>query len=188
MAFLSKGLLRILLFFLILGHHTAESSAQITYTVANGTSTTFHKFFVYYETTGGSPASYVITGIPPGQTTATLPSNCDHITGVRIYCYNWSQLCYVGIGSTYCSAWDPYEEPCYTGRFTEAYRCPSEGGFSSTTSCATGNYCIIYQHCNDDNWDNGTGTGHCMNNGALRITDPGPNYCGGGGSPRCEFP
>lgn len=103
-AFLSKGLLRILLFFLILGHHTAESSAQVTYTMANGTTTTFHKFFVYYQTTGGTSTSYLITGIPPGQTTATLPSNCDYITGVRIYCYNWSPLCYVGNGSNSCTA------------------------------------------------------------------------------------
>jgi hypothetical protein len=105
-----------LLLFLIYGLGSAGTSAQVTYTVANGTSTEFHKFFVYYQTTGGAASSYVITGVPAfTQTTATLPSNCDYITGVRIYCYNWSQMCYVGNGSQYCTAWSPYSIPCYTG-------------------------------------------------------------------------
>ncbi|HNK42245.1 MAG TPA: hypothetical protein PL002_13745, partial [Flavobacteriales bacterium] len=117
--------------------------------------------------------------------TINLPSNCDYITGVRIYCYSWSVLSYVHNNSYYCGAQDPYTPPCYAGRYTNNYKCPPDG-VSGTTGCDSGSYCIYYQHCNDDNWDGSTG--HCMNNGALRIIDLGQNFCPGGGSPRCEFP
>lgn len=159
--------------------------AQVTYTVDNYTSDPFQKVYVYYNVIGGGASTYVVTGIPIGTNTINLPSNCDYITGVRIYCYSWSVLSYVHNNSYYCGAQDPYTPPCYAGRYTNNYKCPPDG-VSGTTGCDSGSYCIYYQHCNDDNWDGSTG--HCMNNGALRIIDLGQNFCPGGGSPRCEFP
>ena len=145
----------------------------------------FSPRFHFYNVIGGGASTYVVTGIPIGTNTINLPSNCDYITGVRIYCYSWSVLSYVHNNSYYCGAQDPYTPPCYAGRYTNNYKCPPDG-VSGTTGCDSGSYCIYYQHCNDDNWDGSTG--HCMNNGALRIIDLGQNFCPGGGSPRCEFP
>jgi len=92
--------------------------------------------------------SYVMTNVPIGQTTYTLPTNASYIAAVRLRCAgtNWPILLYL-------------EDPTDCGIADGIYdtSCPP-----SWQTPNGQDYCYGYQH---------VGTISCLDDGALRISD-----------------
>jgi len=134
---------------------SAAASQALTYTVVNQTNESLYKLFVYYYTTSNVWTSYVVTNIPPGVTTVTLPPNAAHITGVRVRAANslpapgWAQMCYYGTAQAHCETNDPNPTHSYA---PDSWQNPGGHWFY-----------FVYNHYNPGV--------HCMDDGALRIFD-----------------
>lgn len=126
----------------------SHSSQALTYTVGNMSSTPIYKLFIYNYTTSNQLVSYVVTNVPIGQTTYTLPTNASYIAAVRLRCAgtNWPILLYL-------------EDPTDCGIADGIYdtSCPP-----SWQTPNGQDYCYGYQH---------VGTISCLDDGALRISD-----------------
>ena len=131
---------------------SAAASHALTYTVVNQTSESLYKLFVYYFTTGNQYSSYVVTNIPPGVTTVTLPPNADRIDGVRIRCAapGWPVMCYYSPTLGHCQTNDPNPTCTFA---PDSWQNP--GGHT---------FCFVYNHY-------GNPQAECMDDQALRIFD-----------------
>ena len=150
---------------------SAFPAFSLTYTIGNQSTIVFQHGFIYYVRTNNTNASMVLTNIPIGQTTYTLPIDAAHITGVRIYCGSFSGPSYLIQTSVHCVAYAPYSPPCYSGPFSANYQPPN----CWSTACGTVPLCLHYQHCY------GPSQGNCMDDGGCRVFEK-IGACG------CVFP
>ena len=131
---------------------SAAVSHALTYTVVNQTRESLCKLYVYYYTTGNQFTSYVVTNIPPGVTTVTLPSNADRIEGVRIRCAapGWPIMCYYSVSNGDCLTNDANPTCTFA---PNSWQNP--GGHT---------FCFVYNHY-------GSPLSECMDDQGLRIFD-----------------